>query len=72
MGISYLKLRELLIEKKIKKQTLHNEAGLSNLTLAKINKDEYMDMESLEKIVRYIRKVTNENVDIGDIVEIKK
>lgn len=66
MGISYRKLRELLIERKMKRLDLHKQAGIGNVTLSKINKDEYMDMESLERIARYLE------VDIGDIVEIKK
>lgn len=39
---------------------------LSNDTLSKIDKDEYMGLESLEKIALIL------NREIGDLVEIKK
>ena len=65
MGISYRKLRELMIELKMQKKTLHMDAGISNDVIAKIDKDEYMALESLERIARFL------NVDIGDLVEVK-
>ena len=41
------------------------DAGISNDVIAKIDKDEYMALESLERIARFL------NVDIGDLVEVK-
>jgi DNA-binding Xre family transcriptional regulator len=65
MGITYKGLRETMIEKGIKMQDLHN-IGISNGTVAKINKNEYIRLDILEKIAVYLGK------DIGDIVQIKK
>jgi DNA-binding Xre family transcriptional regulator len=39
--------------------------GLTNETVAKINKDEYISLKSLEKLARYF------NCKIGDLVELK-
>lgn len=65
MAISYSKLRELLIKKRIQKKMLHQEAKISNDVIAKIDKDEYMNLESLERIARYL------GVSIGDLVDLK-
>lgn len=65
MAISYRKLREILVDRQIQKRILHIEANLSNDVIAKIDKDEYMSLESLERIARYL------GVDIGDLVELK-
>jgi len=65
MAISYRRLREILVERKIQKKVLHKEGKISNDVIAKIDKDEYMSLESLEKIARFL------GVDIGDIVELK-
>jgi DNA-binding Xre family transcriptional regulator len=65
MSISYRKLRELLIGRRIQRKELKANTGLSNDVLVKIDKDEYMNLESLEKIARYLE------VEIGDIVELK-
>lgn len=67
MAISYRKLRELLHDKKIKRYKLQKDLNLSSATTAKIDKDEYMSMEILEKIVLYL-----ECNGFDDIVEIKK
>lgn len=64
--ISYLKLRELLRERGISHKELYEKAHVGNNALARIQKDGYMDMESLEKIARYL------NVEFGDIVSRKK
>jgi len=65
MGISYAKLRELLIARKISRKELKANTNLSNGVLARIDKDEYMSLEALERIARSL------NVDIGDIVQLK-
>jgi putative transcriptional regulator len=65
MGISYRGLRELLIERGIQRKTLKNDLGLSSKTVAKINKDEYLDLETLELIGRYL------GVQVGDMISFK-
>lgn len=62
MQVDYKKLWIRLIEKGIKNKTdLIPLAGISTNILAKLNKDEYVSMDSLAKICRAL------NCDIGDI-----
>lgn len=63
MSVSYNKLWELLIDKKMKKIELMEAAGIGTTTLSKLGKDQYVSMEVLVKIC----KVLNSN--IGDIVD---
>ena len=41
---------EAVIDKKLKRVDLKTIAGISSTTLAKLGKDEYVSMESIEKI----------------------
>jgi len=66
MAISYNKLWKLLIDKKLKKIELQRGSGISSNVLSRLNKDESVSMESLEKICLFL------NCDFGDIVEIVK
>ena len=50
MSVSYANLWKLLIDKKLKRVDLKKIAGISSTTLAKLGKDEYVSMESIEKI----------------------
>ena len=50
MSVSYSKLWKLLIDKKLKRVDLKTIAGISSTTLAKLGKDEYVSMVSMEKI----------------------
>lgn len=62
MQVDYKKLWIRLIEKGIKNKTdLIPLAGISTNILAKLNKGEYVSMNSLAKICRAL------NCDIGDI-----
>ena len=62
MQVDYKKLWSRLIEKGIKNKTdLIPLAGISTNILAKLNKGEYVSMNSLAKICRAL------NCDIGDI-----
>jgi DNA-binding Xre family transcriptional regulator len=65
VSVSYLKLREILRERDIKKKELREKAFVRNDVLTKISKDEHMNTESLERIARYL------GVNIGDIIELK-
>lgn len=63
MQVDYRKLWIRLIEKGIKNKTdLIPLAGISTNILAKLNKGEFVSMESLQKICKALR------CDIGDIV----
>ena len=64
MSVSYSKLWKLLIDKGMKKTDLLNIAGISSNVLAKLGKNEYIAMGSLEKICKAL------NCNIGDIVDV--
>lgn len=66
VAISYLKLRMKLVEKGKKLQDLYDDVGISRGTIAKIEKDDYMNISTIEKIATYLE------CDIGDLVSIKK
>lgn len=63
MAVSYIKLWKLLLDKRLKRVDLKKLAGISSSTLAKLGRDEYLSMESMEKICKAL------NVNIGDIME---
>lgn len=50
MSVTYTKLWKLLLDKKMKRTDLKSIAGISSSTLAKLGKDEYVSLESIEKI----------------------
>ena len=64
MPISYDKLWKMLIDKKMNKTDLKEQAGISFNVLARMGKDESISMESVEKICCTLA------CDVGDILEI--
>ena len=64
MSFNYNKLWKLLIDKGMKKGDLILAAGVSSNIIAKLGRNEYVSMESLEKICISL------NCDIGDIVSV--
>lgn len=62
MQADYRKLWKLLIDKNMKKTDLIPIAGVSINIVAKLNKGEYVSMDSLAKICKAL------NCDIGDII----
>lgn len=64
--ITYKGLREKVIERGLKWQDIKKEVGVSNDVIAKINKNEYITLRSLERFAEYF------GCDIGDLVQIKK
>lgn len=64
MAVQYNRLWKLLIDKKMKKSALTELADVSSSTIAKLNRDEYVSLEVLERICRELR------CDIGDVVEL--
>ena len=64
--VDYKKLWKLLIDKEMKKTDLISLAGISTNILAKMNKGEFVSMESLHKICKAF------NCDVGDICEMKE
>lgn len=62
--ISYRKLRVLLADKGISWKDFKDMCCLTQRTVKKIKDDEYIDLETIEKICKTLR------VDVGDIMEV--
>lgn len=62
MAVSYKKLWKILIDKNFKKTDLIKEAGVTSNIIARMGNNQYIAMESLEKICKALK------CDIGDIV----
>ena len=60
---SYKPLLKLLIEKDMTKTQLRKEIGMSMSTLAKISKNEYISMSTLDNICKYF------HCKIEDVIE---
>lgn len=63
MSVSYDKLWKVLIDKKMNRTELKDAAGISFNVLAKMGKNEFISMESLQKICRTL------SCNIGDIMD---
>ena len=63
MSVSYDKLWKLLIDRKMNRTDLRENAGISFNIIAKMGKNEIVSMESLMKIC------TTLNCNIGDIMD---
>lgn len=63
MPVSYNKLWKTLIDRKMKKIDLQRMAGISGNVLSRLGKDEYVSMESMEKICCLLK------CNIGDVME---
>lgn len=66
MQINYDKLWKLMIDKKINKTQLSEKAGITTNAMAKLGRNESVQVETLVKICNVL------NCDIEDIVEIEK
>lgn len=64
--ISYKPLWKTLIEKGINKTELRNMAGFSSGTLARMGKDQYIEMKHIDKICQVL------NCEISDVIEVDK
>ena len=65
MPVSYDKLWKILIDKRMNRTELKDMAGISFNVLAKMGRNEYISMDSLEKICCAL------DCNIGDIIDIK-
>ena len=52
MAVSYKKLWKLLIDRDLKKKDLMQMAGISNYTLARLNKGDNISTETVAKICK--------------------
>lgn len=64
MDVCYNKLFKMLIDKNLKKTEFAKVVGISQNTLAKLSKNEFVSMEVLVKICRGL------NCTVDDILEI--
>lgn len=69
MAISYKKLRLKRFESGKTWTQVKKDLGLSNDVIARINKDEYISLQSLEVFCRYFKCNIGDLVDIVDIKE---
>lgn len=63
MLVSYDKLWKLLIDKKMNRTELKDAAGISFNVLAKLGRNEFVSMESLQKICQTL------SCNIGEIMD---
>lgn len=66
MAVKYEKLTELLKQKNMKKIELQRKARISGNITAKISKNEYISIESIEKICKALE------CGVDDILEFSK
>ena len=66
MAVDYVRLWKLLLDKGMKRTALKSEAGISSNVLARMGKNEYVSMESMEKICNSL------DCRIEDVMEFKK
>ena len=52
MSVSYSRLWKLPLDRRLKKTDLKELAGISNNTLARLGRDDYVSMESIGKLCR--------------------
>ncbi len=63
MAVSYNKLKKLLVDKNMSMSDLRKQAVIAPNTMTKINRNENVNMEILEKICQAL------DCDFGDIME---
>lgn len=63
MAFSYDKLWKKLIDNKMKKKDLQNVIKTTPKTIARMGRNEYVSLQTLDRICNYFK------CDIGDIVE---
>ena len=63
MAVCYERLWELLAKKNMKKIELQHRSGISGNILAKLGRNEYISMQSVEKICKALQ------CDVSDILD---
>ena len=69
MCVNYRKLWKLLIDKNMKKQTLAKEAGVSASTIAKLGRNENVNIDVLAKICIALACGLDDIVEINAVSE---
>lgn len=63
MAVKYEKLFCILNERNIKESELIKQAGFSGNIMTRIRRDEYVSLESIEKICRVLQCKTDDIID---------
>lgn len=66
VGVDYRKLRLVMAKHKLEWVDIRKQLKLTTKTVGKLKNDEYVDLETLEKICRLL------SCQLGDIIEIKE
>ncbi len=70
MGISYRKLRKLLIDRDVKKKDLEKAAGISNYVISKMTKNKNITVETVGKICNALNCTPNDIMEFVSDSEI--
>jgi hypothetical protein len=71
MAISWSKTRDIISDYHLQHQIISKETGLSNEVLAKLDKNEPMNIKSLDILRKYLCKATGKNLQPSDLFEFK-
>lgn len=66
MGVSYNRLWKLLIDKNMKRIEMQNLTGISGNILARMGKNQYVSMETVEKICKKLGCSIDEMMEFTD------
>lgn len=66
MAVSYKKLWYILIDRKMMKKDLQEQAGLTRYAISKLSRDEDVTTETLEKICRTLNCKTDDIMEFID------
>lgn len=71
MAISYVKLFHLMIDRGITNVQLKDMAGISANIITRLKRNEYVSVESIEKICRALSCSVDDILEFIDVEEIK-
>ena len=66
MGVSYDRLRKMLLEKNMKRIEMQYITGISGNILARMGKNQYVSMETIEKIFKKLDCTVDEMMEFTD------
>lgn len=71
MKITFAKLRQLKVDLGFDWKEIREKTGIHATVIARINKDQFIKLESLVVIIEYLNNTYGLSLDIGDLVSIK-
>ena len=69
MSISYKKARDIIEDNDILYKIIRIDVGFSRETCARIQNDRHMSTHSLERLAKYLSKVTSKKLQPSDLFE---